>query len=72
MADCELVVKCPFFNDKMKNMPAIAEQMKTKYCKGDNSYCARFMVFRALGREKVPANLVPNQIDRAEEIISSG
>ncbi|HBY57413.1 MAG TPA: hypothetical protein DEG96_06075 [Candidatus Atribacteria bacterium] len=72
MAECECLKSCPFFNAKMANMPATANIMIKKYCKGDNSICARYMVFKALGREKVPIDLFPNQIERVKEIISKG
>jgi hypothetical protein len=72
MADCKLLSDCIFFNDKMANKPGTAEIFKKKYCKGDNSSCARFMVFEALGRPKVPKDLFPNQAGRAGEIIATG
>ena len=72
MADCSCLPKCPFFNDKMPDMPAAAEQIKKRYCKGDNSECARFMVFSKLGREKVPGDLFPRHVDRAKQILSGG
>lgn len=68
MADCELLAKCIFFNDKMANMPAMAEMLKKKYCRGDNSTCARYVVCKALGREKVPGDLTPSQLDRAKKL----
>ena len=40
-------------------MPDMGDLMKEKYCKGDNSICARHMVFKALGRTAVPDNLFP-------------
>jgi hypothetical protein len=70
MADCECLVRCPFFNDKMAKMPGIAGMMKARYCKGDNSRCARYMVVKGLGREKVPADLYPNETERAEALVS--
>ena len=72
MADCECLSKCPFFNDKMANKPATTELMKRQYCKDEYQSCARFMVFRQFGREKVPAELFPNQVDRAREILAVG
>lgn len=70
MADCECLSKCPFFNDKMKNMPAMAATYKRNYCQGEFAKCARYMVFKALGRDKVPADLFPNQGDRAKAILA--
>ncbi len=72
MADCKLLAGCPFFNDQMQGLDAVKDMMKSRYCKGDNSECARYMVFEKLGRPKVPADLSPNQTDRAKQILSSG
>lgn len=71
MAECENLAGCPFFNDRMANMPITAEMIKRKLCRGDNTDCARYMVSKAVGKEHVPANLIPNQVDRAEEIINT-
>ncbi|PKQ15346.1 MAG: hypothetical protein CVT67_09930 [Actinobacteria bacterium HGW-Actinobacteria-7] len=70
MADCELIEKCIFFNDKMSDMPTMADLYKKRYCRTDSSACARFGVFRALGRENVPADLYPNDAERAAAILS--
>lgn len=72
MADCELLAGCIFFNDKMAKKPSTAELFKIRYCRGDCTKCARYMVFKALGRPKVPPDLYPNAVDRAEEIIKKG
>jgi hypothetical protein len=71
MANCELIEKCLFFNDKMGNKPGMAEMYKKKYCRGDNSVCARHLVFKAMGKENVPSNLFPNQVDDAKRIMSA-
>ncbi len=72
MADCKMLQTCPFFNDRMQNMPAVADIYKRNYCRGDFLKCARFVVLEALGKEKVPPTLFPNQIDLALEIIRKG
>jgi hypothetical protein len=71
MADCECLPKCIFFHDKMENMPAMADIYKHRYCREDNSLCARYKVFRALGREAVPSDLFPNELDRAMHLLSA-
>lgn len=70
--ECEYLAGCIFFNDKMSDMPACAEQYKSRYCKGNNSDCARYRVLKALGREKVPPYLFPNQSEMAEKVIATG
>ncbi|MFH0924719.1 MAG: hypothetical protein V1872_03665 [bacterium] len=69
MAECECLATCPFFNDKMANRPVTSEIYKEDYCKGDNSDCARYMIFKIFGGLKVPSDLFPNQKDKAEKII---
>ena len=69
MAECECLQSCLFFNDKMKGMDATAEWMKEELCRKDNTGCARFLVFRALGKSHVPSDLFPRQVDRAQKII---
>lgn len=70
MADCPLVSGCPFFNDKMANMPSMAEMYKKKYCKSDFDNCARWVVCQKKGKEKVPGDLFPNQMERTLETIA--
>ena len=72
MAECKYLVKCPFFNDQMDDMPATADAFKRRFCTGDYSNCARLLVFKALGISKVPRNLFPNQMEKAEQIIAVG
>ena len=52
MADCELLTKCPFFNDQLKNMSAASDMMKKIYCRWNFAKCARYRVAIALGRKK--------------------
>ena len=72
MAECELSKTCIFFNDKMAGMPSTAEIFKNLYCKGESQNCARMIVVKALGREKVPADLFPNQAEKAVAIVKAG
>lgn len=69
MAECECLPGCPFFNDKMADVPATAQMMKKKYCLGDKTICARHMVFTALGKGTVPGNMFPNMREAAEKLI---
>ena len=69
MAICEKITRCPFFNDEMANTPAIADIYKQRYCKGDNSECARYHVLSNVGPQHVPKDLYPHQLERAKEIV---
>lgn len=68
---CECLETCPFFHDRMKNMPTMASVLKQQYCLGDWSACARCMVFIEFGREAVPSDLFPDETQRAIELLES-
>ena len=70
MAECECLSGCLFFNDKMKDMQGVSVLYKNRYCRDDNSQCARYLVFKGLGKPGVPADLYPNNVDRARLILS--
>lgn len=69
MADCEFLKGCLFFNDKMSINEGLGAIYKVRYCQGDNTKCARYVVAKKLGREKVPTDLYPNMIERADGLI---
>lgn len=68
MPVCELCDTCIFFNDKMPDMPAVADFLKDKYCRGTYDICARFRIYREFGRENVPAGLFPNEEAMVQDI----
>ena len=70
MAACECLTGCPFFNDQMKDTEGLGSMYKQKYCLGNNSDCARYMVFKKLGKPAVPDNLYPNMLYLAKEILA--
>ncbi|GAB4269224.1 MAG: hypothetical protein Kow0029_05120 [Candidatus Rifleibacteriota bacterium] len=70
MAECICLKSCPFFNDKMPSEKGMGAIYKKKYCLGNNTNCARYMVFKALGKGKVPDNLYPNMHEQAKKLIS--
>jgi hypothetical protein len=71
MKKCECLEKCPFFNDKMKEKPALAQIYKRKYClEGGKEECARYKVRKTLGPDHVPFDLYPNQADKADTLLA--
>lgn len=57
---CELISTCPFFNERMKVRSEILTLYRIRYCRGQHTECARYLVYAALGRAEVPADLYPN------------
>lgn len=71
MAECPLLNTCPFFNDKISNIPICLHVYKKRCCLDENLSCARFVVARFLGISFVPYRLLPNEMDKAEEIVNN-
>ena len=69
MSECEVLESCPFFKEKMEDMPEHVELFKTLYCRGNNQVCARYMVLKEIGREQVPSDLFPNHVEEANNIL---
>lgn len=70
MDECELTGGCIFFNDRMANMPAMADIYKQRFCQGSPLTCARFVLAKTIGRENVPVNLYPNDMERAQSLMA--
>ncbi len=69
MGVCEKLEKCPFYQGKMNAESGLGSIYKKKYCEGDKTTCARYMVSTQVGPEFVDNHLYPNMIDRAKSII---
>lgn len=65
MAECEFIIKCPFFNDELSGKTDEVDEMKEKYCKNNNLNCSRYMVVNSIGKEFMPPNLYPHEKQRA-------
>jgi hypothetical protein len=70
MSECPKLDKCPFFTDKLANMPSVSGYLKIQFCKDAYPACARYLVAQSLGAEYVPIDLFPNEKIRANEIIA--
>ncbi len=70
MADCPSLPRCVFFNDHMARISAAAESMKKRYCRDDNSQCARWLVCKAKGAPAGPADLYPNETERLDVLLA--
>ncbi len=66
---CELVATCPFFNEQTDAKPTILALYRARYCRGQSSECARYLIFVAMGREHVPRNLYPSDQLRALALV---
>jgi hypothetical protein len=64
--NCPKLSGCPFFHDKMANMPSAADVLKGKYCLNDYQQCARHQVSGA--GVTVPGDLFPNHGHRVKAL----
>ena len=67
---CEKLAKCPFYNDKMDINSGLGSMYKRKYCEGDKTICARYIVATQLGAEYVTDKLYPNMDKTAEKLLA--
>lgn len=61
---------CPFFTSQTGYSPALNHAMKERFCLDDSTNCARFIALNAIGRENVPADLLPSDTDRLDDLTS--
>ena len=70
MATCEKLSKCPFYQGKMDINSGLGRMYKEKYCEGDKTLCARYIVATNLGPEFVTEKLYPNMADTAQKMLA--
>ena len=70
MAACEKLEKCPFYQGKMDINTGLGRMYREKYCEGDKTICARYIVATQLGPEYVTTSLYPNMNNVAEKILA--
>jgi len=70
--ECPLIARCPFFSDRLVNMPAVANLAKNNYCRtSTHKDCARYRVASKIGSKHVPADLFPDQLVRVDAVLRS-
>lgn len=69
MATCEKLPKCPFYQGKMDINSGLGAMYKKKYCEGDKTNCARYIISTKLGPEFVNNNIYPNMTDVANNLL---
>ncbi|MCK8115531.1 hypothetical protein [Anaerosoma tenue] len=71
MTECEHLVTCAFFHDRLAKMPSMSLMLRQRYCEGewaDNTRCARRIVAVKVGLGDVPDDLYPAEVYRVKGI----
>jgi hypothetical protein len=71
MADCPRISICRFYKQYLAQNPAMAENLRSRYCLSNYLACARYSVARGLGSDHVPDTLHPNQHAEARRMLGS-
>ncbi len=71
MAKCENLDACPFFNDAMLHMPTTSEWLKNEFCYSNFTQCARYRLKNELGKEYIPRDMFPDDMQAAQRIMDS-
>lgn len=61
MEMCEYLESCPFYLGTMSRRSDNIESLKQEYCRKSPLRCARHMIIEALGEERVPEELFPDE-----------
>lgn len=64
MDQCEFLETC-FFAKNNEDSP-----LKESYCNSNPLHCARFMIFQALGEDKTPDDLMPDEKTKAYTLLA--
>ncbi len=70
MGECEFFKGCTFFQENPVEKPDKIEELKEKYCRNNSLNCARYMIAQAVGKEKIPPHLSPDEKTIAYQIIA--
>ncbi len=65
---CAYRESCLFFEHGVGYSPELNRSMKQRFCLKDSAGCARFIALEAIGRDDVPADLLPSDRDRLEDM----
>ncbi len=68
---CECFENCDLFDNTTAKLPSTAKSFQDKFCKGDHGNCARYLIYKRLGKEFVPDDLFPNERGKALNIIDT-
>jgi len=66
---CRFAAFCTFINETTLKNPSQAAKYKISYCNSNSANCARYLISRALGRQSLPDDLLPEEMNRAERIV---
>lgn len=66
---CPYLFVCPFYNDRLDNMPGGSNLQKLHYCENRSDSCARAIITDTLGVAAVPDDMMPHDIQRARKTL---
>lgn len=61
MQQCALLSQCSFFETLATDQSELVDYFLSLYCQGDYADCARYEAACAVGQERVPLDLLPNE-----------
>lgn len=68
---CRYLATCTLFRGELAPTPHLAKRYRAHYCLGEWQECARYAVAQEAGPSAVPEGMLPNQHERAYEIVRS-
>ncbi len=69
MADCTYMPDCAFYHDRLDGMPYSKDYMKGLFCHRQSEACARHLYQHHKISRKVPEDLMPYEMGRAQQFM---
>ena len=66
---CAYAATCTLFSGGHARAPHLVRRYRTRYCIAEWQECARYAVAQEAGMTAVPEDMLPNQHERAYEIV---
>lgn len=66
---CRFSSSCDFFLEKMKNNSSLKDFFKIDFCVRAPQFCARYIICSTTGKESVPKDLMPYEIQKVKELL---
>ncbi|GAB4281507.1 MAG: hypothetical protein Kow0067_00960 [Coriobacteriia bacterium] len=68
---CDHIGYCPLTADATGYSPEFARNLRTIWCRGEFTACARYHAARLLGTENVPVDLFPVDRERVSQLLAN-
>ena len=71
MGTCELLSQCSLHAYLSEHKPYALEHLEGDFCKNENAYCVRYMIYKKHGLSNVPRYIMPWDVHGARKFLET-